>query len=127
MSSPKFERVKSKHPDLSGLLDLLASYVQAQTKQGQTFILPKLAGAALGLTDGEAFVLLELLADEGVLERVYNVYCRATGMLLDTVHDARRLGEVPHCDFCDRFHDSRELKLELAFAPLDRNLIDKAA
>ncbi len=83
MSSHKFEHVKRSHPRLSSLLDALIGYIRGQLGRGEPFIIPKLAAAALGLKDGEAFVLLELLAEANLLQRVYNVYCRQNGMLLD--------------------------------------------
>jgi hypothetical protein len=101
-------------------------YIQNQIQSGQTFVLPKLAGAALRLNDGEAFVLLEILATGGLLRRIYNLYCRKTGVLLATVDDPRQLDEIPHCDYCDEDHQLQDLKVELAFAPNDA-LFTKAA
>lgn len=117
MSSPKFERVKRLNPRLSDLLEKLGAYIGTQINAGQPFIIPKLAAAALGLNDGEAFVLLELLAQGEVLQRVYNVYCRETDMLLATVDSIDALEKVPHCDYCDGDHSTRELKVEIAFRP----------
>ncbi|WP_263383537.1 hypothetical protein [Granulicella arctica] len=127
MLSPKFGRVKQQHPGLTGLLDGLASYIRRQALSGQPYIIPKLAASALGLNDGEAFVLLELLSEGRILKRVYNVYCRDTGVLLATVNDPKALDDVPHCDFCDQTHAAHELRLELAYAPLDLDALDKAA
>ncbi len=115
MSSPKFELAKRNNPALADLLDRLMSYVDAQTQNGQGFLLPKLAAAALKLNDGEAYVLLEALAQTGVLRRVFNVYCKESGDLLATVHSEDELKEVPYCDECDREHQPNDLKLELAF------------
>jgi hypothetical protein len=119
MSSPKFERVKRSNPRIAELLDLLGAYIQNQIRSGQTFVVPKLAAAALGLNDGEAFVLLEILAAGGLLQRIYNLYCRKSGILLATVDDPKQLDEIPHCDFCDEDHHLPELKVEVAFAPND--------
>jgi hypothetical protein len=126
MSSPRFERVKRSNPRIAELLDQLGMYIQNQIQSGQTFVLPKLAGAALRLNDGEAFVLLEILATGGLLRRIYNLYCRKTGVLLATVDDPRQLDEIPHCDYCDEDHQLQDLKVELAFAPNDA-LFTKAA
>jgi hypothetical protein len=128
MSSPKFELAKRNNPRLADLLDRLMAYIDRQTENGQNFFLPKLAAASLGLNDGEAYVLLETLAQSGVLRRVFNVYCGPSGELLTTVHSEDELNEVPHCDECDRDHDLRDLRLELAFelAPED-DRIRKAA
>lgn len=126
MSSPKLERVKQQHPKLSRLLDLVAGYVRARIESGQPHVIPKLAAAALGLNDGEAFVLLDLLAQAGVLRRVYNVYCRRENVLIDTVDNLEELDEVPHCDFCGVDHDPSDLKVEVAFAPAS-DLKDLAA
>jgi len=76
----------------------LGAYIRAQLSAGQPSIIPKLAAAALGLTEGEAFVLLELLAQGDVLQRVYNVYCRDFGTLLDTVDTPDSLDKISHCD-----------------------------
>ncbi|HEU5350149.1 MAG TPA: hypothetical protein VFU55_01025 [Terracidiphilus sp.] len=119
MSSPKFERVKRRNPRLAEMLDRLGAYIRAQNSAGQKFILPKLAAAKLGLSDGEAFVLLEILASEDILHRVYNLYCRETKVLLATVDDARCLDKVPWCDECDAEHDLRDLRVEVAFVPRD--------
>jgi hypothetical protein len=89
----------------------------AQIISGQRYIIPKLAASALGLNDGEAFVLLEMLAEEAVLRRVYNVYCRRENALLATVDSLEALDDVGHCDFCDCEHDPSDLKVEVAFAP----------
>jgi len=123
MSSPKFERVKQLHPGLSALLERLVDYIRAQIASGQKYIVPKLAGAALNLNDGETFVLLDLLAQGGVLRRVYNVYCRRNNALLETVDNLEALDEVAHCDYCDTDHDPADLKVEIAFRPEDRDLV----
>jgi hypothetical protein len=126
MSSPKLERVKREHPSLAPLLDRLAGYIRTHLENGQSHVIPKLAAAALNLNDGEAFVLLELLAEVGVLRRVYNVYCRRENALVATVDSLEELDEIPHCDFCDIDHDSSDLKVEVAFAPAS-DLKDLAA
>jgi hypothetical protein len=117
MSSRKFERVKQKNPRLSELLDQLGAYIRAQLSAGQPSIIPKLAAAALGLTEGEAFVLLELLAQGDVLQRVYNVYCRDFGTLLDTVDTPDSLDKISHCDDHDTDHDVSDLRVEIAYRP----------
>jgi hypothetical protein len=127
MSSPKFEHVKQLHPGLSALLDRLAAYIRAQVASGQEYIVPKLAAAALRLNDGEAFVLLNLLAEGDVLRRVYNVYCRKENALLATVDRVEDLDRVAHCDFCDADHDPSNLKVEVAFSPANSDLEDLAA
>jgi hypothetical protein len=127
MSSPKFERVKQGHPGLSELLDRLGAYIRAQIASGQGYIVPKLAAAALRLNDGEAFVLLDLLAEGDVLRRVYNVYCRKENALLATVNSLDDLDKVAHCDFCDADHDPSNLKVEVAFSPANSDLRDLAA
>jgi hypothetical protein len=119
MSSHKFERVKQLHPGLSALLERLWMFIDAQRTSGLEYIVPKLAAAALNLNDGEAFVLLDLLAQGGVLRRVYNVYCRKENALLATVDKLEALEEVAHCDFCDADHDASDLKVEIAFVPVD--------
>ena len=68
--------------------------IQQQLNINQQFIIPKLAGAALKLNDGEAYVLLEILARAGVLDRAFNVYCKQSGMLLATVPTEDKLGRV---------------------------------
>ncbi len=115
MSYPKFERAKLANPELTQLLESLMTYISNQASIGQTFIVPKLAAAVLKLNDGEAYVLLEILANAEILDRVFNVYCKRTGMLLATVHSVEQLSQVPDCDYCDVRHESRELRLELAF------------
>ena len=127
MSSPKLERIKQQNPDLSPLLDRLSAYIREQTTDGRGYIVPKLAAASLHLTDGEAFVLLEMLADAGVLGRVFNVYCRKNNALLATVDSLDALDEVAHCDFCDVDHDPSDLKVEVAFSLADDGLKDLAA
>jgi len=117
MSSPKFEHVKRQHPGVSALLDRLAAYMRTQIRSGQQYIVPKLAAAALQLNDGEAFVLLDLLAQGGVMRRVYNVYCGKENALLATVDSLEALDEVAHCDFCNIDHDPSDLKVEVAFTP----------
>lgn len=116
MSSPKFERVKQQHPGLAVLLDRLREYIRAQTATGQKYIVPKLAAAALKLSDGEAFVLLNLFVQAGLVRTVYNVYCRKNNALLATVDRPEALDEVSHCDFCNDDHDPSDLKAEIAFS-----------
>ena len=124
---PKFEHVKQRYPGLAALLDRLGEYIRSQARDGQPYFIPKLAAAALGLSDGEVFVLLDLLANGGVLHRVYNVYCRPNNALLTTVDNLEALDEVSHCDFCDIDHDPSDLKVEVAFAPASSDLRDLAA
>jgi hypothetical protein len=127
MSSPKFERVKQLHPGLSALLDRLWDYIRSQHSSGQEYVVPKLAAAALKLNDGEAFVLLDLLAQAGLLRRVYNVYCRKENALLATVNSLEALDKVAHCDFCNCDHDPSDLKVEIAFIPANGDMRDLAA
>lgn len=127
MSSPKLERIKRRNPGLATLLDRLSAYIRSQTADGQDYIVPKLAGAALNLTDGEAFVLLQTLAEGGVLRRVFNVYCRKNNALLATVDKLDNLDEAAHCDFCDCSHDPSDLKVEVAFSLANDGLKDLAA
>lgn len=127
MSSPKFERIKQQYPGLSALLDRVREYIESHIRDGQHYVIPKLVAAALGLNEGEAFVLLDLLANAGVLRRVYNVYCRKENALLTTVDNLDALDEVAHCDFCDMDHDPADLKVEIAFAPASSDLKDVAA
>jgi hypothetical protein len=103
------------------------SYIGRQTAAGQRFLLPKLAGAALRLNDGEAYVLLELLANSGLLDRVFNIYCRKTGTLLTTVENEEDLYKVPYCHDCDYQHDSHDLRLEIAFRPAEDAEFQEAA
>ncbi|MBB5062329.1 hypothetical protein [Granulicella mallensis] len=115
MLSRKFERAKRDNPGLSDLLDELMQYLERQQQSGQHFFLPKLAAAKLRLNDGEAYVLLEVLARAGVLTRAFNVYCKKSGALLATVSSEDKLNDIPHCDECDEDHERDGLRLELAF------------
>jgi hypothetical protein len=126
MSLPKFEHVKRNHPKLADWLDQLNVYICTQLSSGAAFLLPKLAAAKLGLTDGEAFILLELLAREGILHRVYNVRCRETDTLLATVDSIDALDDIPHCDDCDSDHPSSDLRVEIAFKPVGDGLMRAA-
>jgi hypothetical protein len=127
MSSPKFERAKRNNPGLAVLLDGLGRYILAQTQAGQTFIVPKLAAVALRLNDGEAFVLLELLARVEVLERVYNIYCRQSEALIQTVESLEPLDDDSYCDFCGGNHDISQLRVEVAFRVRNGESLDMAA
>lgn len=127
MSSLKFERVKRDNPGLAAFLDRLLGYLRTQLAAGQTVFIPKLTAAYLHLNDGEAFVLLEILAQAGLIERVYNVYCRRNHLLLATVTNVHALDKVPHCDECDADHDISELRVEVAFRLKDRGLVDEGA
>ena len=124
MSSPKLERAKQRNPGLSALLGRVATYIGDQVRAGQTYIVPKLAAASLRLSDGEAFVLLELLAKADLIERVYNIYCRDTDILLATVDDPEALDSLPHCDECDSDHSPGDLRVQIAFRPKGRELTD---
>lgn len=127
MSSPKFERVKRTNPRLSDFLDSLVAYIDSQIQAGQTYILPKLAAAALHLKDAEAIVLLEILAKGEILQRIYNVYCRNSKMLLATVDNIDALDEIPHCDDCDADHEPRDLAVEIAYRPQNGNALGEVA
>ena len=127
MSSTKLESIKQRHPGLSGLLDRVSDYIRTQTESGQEYIVPKLAAAALRLNDGEAYVLLEVLAEGDIMRRVYNVYCRKNNALLATVDSLDALDEVAHCDFCDVNHDPSDLKVEVAFSLANDGLKNLAA
>jgi hypothetical protein len=113
----RLERVKSKYSQLAGLLDQMVAYIRKQTADGEPFVIPKLAAATLQINAGEAYVLLKMLAGEGLLKQQYNVYCGPQGMLLGSVDSADDLDTIPYCDFCDMQHESYELTLEIAFRP----------
>lgn len=113
----KLERVKASHRQLTGLLDQMIGYVRKQTSDGELFVIPKLAAAALQINAGEAYVLLKMLAAGGILQQQYNVYCGPQGMLLGSVDSVDDLDTIPYCDFCDTHHEAHELSLEIAFRP----------
>jgi hypothetical protein len=117
MSSPKFERVKNSNPRLSDFLDRLVGYIQSQIQGGQTYIVPKLAAAALRLKEAEVVVLLEILTKGDILQRIYNVYCRNQGTLLATVDNIDALDEIPRCDDCDQDHGPADLVVQIAYKP----------
>lgn len=127
MSSPKFERVKRSNPGVAKLFDKLGAYISSQFHQGQEFVLPKLAAVALGIRDGEAYVLLEMLAHEKLLQGVYNVYCRRTDALIATVSSLRELDDAWLCDECGQAHDPSDLRVEIAFRGTAQDLDDLAA
>ncbi len=127
MSSPKFERVKGTNPRLSDFLDSLVAYIDSQIRAGQTYIIPKLAAAALHLKDAEAIVLLEILAKGEILQRIFNVYCRDSKMLLATVDNIDALDEIPRCDNCDADHEPRDLVVEIAYRPQNGNALGEVA
>lgn len=118
MQSVRLERVKAEHPEIAALFDKLNSYINDQMSNGEEFIVPKLAGAALHLTDGEAYVLLRMMADAGIVRQVYNVYCREQGIYITTIESMAALEDVPYCDDCDTQHDPHELTVEIAFRPI---------
>jgi hypothetical protein len=118
MPLPRLERVKSRHRQLAGLLDQMVAYIRKQTTDGEPFVIPKLAAAALQINAGEAYVLLKMLAVGGLLQQQYNVYCGPQGMLLGSVDSADDLDTIPFCDFCDTQHEPHELSLEIAFRPI---------
>lgn len=124
---PRFELAKEQYPALAGQLDRLKGYLTRQSERGESFFLPKLAAAAMGLNDGEAYVLLEILARTGTLQRSFNVYCTPNGVLLATVHREDELKDIPHCDECDLDHEADELRLEIAFEPAFGEQSRKAA
>jgi hypothetical protein len=122
MSSPKFERVKKNNPRLSDFLDRLVSYINSQIQSGESYIIPKIAAAALRLTDAEAVVLLEVLVKGEILQRIYNVYCRKNETLLTTVENIDDLDRLPRCDDCDECHSPRDLKVEIAYRVKNGNV-----
>jgi len=115
MPFPKLERVKARHREAAGLLDSMANYVCRQMAAHEEFVIPKLAAADLGLSEGEAFVLLKMMADEDVVKQQFNVYCRTHGILLQSVDKLDGLDDIKWCDFCDRQHGPNELFVEIAF------------
>lgn len=117
MPSPKLERVKARHREVADLLDRLAEYIARQTSSGEEFIVPKLAAAALQINEGEAFVLLKMMADEHLLKQVYNIYCKEQGTYITSVDTLNELDHVPYCDDCDAQHEPHELTVEIAFRP----------
>ena len=114
MPSSRLERVKAQHGQLAGLLDQMEAYIREQSETGAPYVLPKLAAAMLGLSEGEAFVLLKVLAAGGLLEQVYNVYCGQHSALLNTISNLER---IPYCEFCDAQHGPDEIEVEIAFRP----------
>ena len=129
--SDKFEYAKQQHSDMADLLDRMQSYVHRQYGAGEPYIIPSLAGAAISLTDGEAYVLLEILASAGVVERAFNVYCRATDRYLTTAKSIEELDDPRlfdgFCDECGHQHDASEMRVELAFTVAKENRLSEAA
>ena len=127
MSSPKFEGVKNSNPRLSDFLDGLVGYIQLQIQGGQTYIVPKLAAAALRLKEAEVVVLLEILTNGDILQRIYNVYCRNRGTLLTTVENIDALDEIPRCDDCDQHHGPTDLVVQIAYKPKNNDALGAVA
>jgi uncharacterized FlgJ-related protein len=127
MSSPKFERVKRSNPRLSDFLDRLVGYINSQIQADQPYIIPKLAATALHLKDAEAIVLLEILTKGDILQRIYNVYCRESNVLLATVDSIDALDHIPHCDDCDADHDPRDIVVQIAYKPKNGDTLGAVA
>jgi hypothetical protein len=127
MSYHKLERIKNLYPTLAPLFDGMWNYILRQYKSGEMYFIPKLAAAYLKINDGEAFVLLDLLAQNDLLKRVYNVYCKKENTYLTTVDSPDALDEISHCDVCNVDHDPNDLKVEIAFALDKKSLKDIAA
>lgn len=131
MLSDRLEHAKRKNPELADLLELMGAYVLRQDALGEPYIIPRLAGAALDLTDGESFVLLEALASAGAIERAFNVYCKVTNRYLTTARTIEEL-DGPNfldrfCDECGREHGTRDLRVELAFTVIKSRTLVEAA
>src|SRR5206468_1862598 len=94
MPSPKLERVKKQYRGASVLLDQMAAYIQRQLANHQEFVIPKLAAAALGIKEAEAFVLLKMMADGGLLQQQYNVYCRDKDLYMTSVDTLDALDKI---------------------------------
>lgn len=107
MLYPKLERVKSKQPRLGDLYERMWDYALDRYRKGYDVVVPKLAAPILGISNGEAFVLLEQLAAAGLFQTIYRVYCRPEDKLLATVDSLDALDKVQldHCDFCNKHHD----------------------
>jgi hypothetical protein len=95
----------------------MAEYIKRQLASRQEFIIPKLAAAALGIKEGEAFVLLKMMADGGLLQQQYNVYCRDKDLYMTSVDTLDALDKIGDCDDCDTRHEAHELVSEIAFRP----------
>jgi hypothetical protein len=95
----------------------MAEYIRNQLANHQEFIVPKLAAAALGIKEGEAFVLLRMMVDAGLLKQQYNVYCRDKDLYIESVDTLDGLDKVGYCDDCDTQHEPHELAAEIAFRP----------
>jgi hypothetical protein len=117
MPYPRLELAKSKQPRLADLYDHMWVYALDRYRKGYEFVVPKLVAPVLGISNGEAFVLLEQLAASGLFKTTYRVYCRSEGNLLATVDSLEALDQVQlnHCDFCDRDHGQDELIVQTEF------------
>lgn len=117
MPYPRLELAKSKQPRLADLYDRMWAYALDRSRKGYEFVVPKLAAPVLGISNGEAFVLLEQLAEAGLFKTTYRVYCRAEGNLLATADSLEALDHVQldHCDFCNTDHGLEELIVQTEF------------
>lgn len=117
MPYPRLELAKNKRPRLADLYDRMWAYALDRYRKGYDFVVPKLAAPILGISNGEAFVLLEQLAESGLFKTTYRVYCRPEGKLLATADSLEALDHVQldHCDFCNADHGQDELIVQTEF------------
>ena len=108
---------------IPGLLNRVRVHINAN---GARYITPRDVGLGIGLSDGEAFVLLELLVKANVLKRAYNVYCILTDTIVSTVQYLETLDEVStFCPTCNTEHDPSQLRVEIAFEEINGNFKEK--
>lgn len=117
MQFQQLEKIKSKHPSLSSLIDSLANYICHEVDEGRTRIVPGLAATYMKRSEAEATALLMLFEDAGLLRHQFDVVCTRNDAVLLSFPDLSDLqNHIPlHCQLCDSEHDSEDLRVELAF------------
>ena len=103
----------SNGSSIPGLLNRVKVHINAN---GSQYITPRDVGLGVGINDGEAFVLLNLLAKAKILKRAYNVYCISTDTIMDSVEYTETLDEISRfCPTCNSEHEPSQLRVEIAF------------
>lgn len=127
MQSKKLEDFSRRNPAIAPLVVKLRQYIRWLSEQGIREVLPRVAAAQLGISEGDTLGLLGLFETAGLLKSRYDLICVPTRAVLASFDTFKHVPDEYECALCGRGHDADDLRIELAFAIDEGRAADAAA
>lgn len=127
MPSEKLDNFSKQHPELAPLIRGLREYLRWQRERGVKELIPRVAGAKLGLSEADTLGLLTLFQDAGFVRPRYDVICTRTDGIIESFDALKDISDELFCKFCGDQHSCDDVRVELVFEIVNGQSADAAA